>query len=55
MLHTVNVAEKVLKESGVKLRKGRKRAALSDFNSSAFKKGKEDSKSINLNQRAIGS
>ena len=37
------------------LLKGRKRAALSDFNSSAFKKGKEDSKSIILNQRAIGS
>ena len=54
VLHTASVAEKVLKASGIKLHAGRKRASLSDFNHGAWKKGKEDAKSINLNQRAIG-
>ena len=54
VLHTANLAEEVLKASGVKLHAARKRAKLSDFNHGAFAKGKEDAASINLNQRAIG-
>jgi len=50
--HREKVAEQVLKENGVKLSKGRKRKAI-DFDHRSYHKGIEDSREIDINQRAI--
>ena len=50
--HREKVAEQVLKENGIKLSKGRKRKAI-DFDHRSYRKGIEDSKEIDINQRAI--
>ena len=53
VVHTNRVAEKVLADSGIKLRKARKRKRLSDWNADAFAQGEEDAKKIKLDQREI--
>ncbi len=53
VVHSSKIAEDVLKGNGIKLKKGKKRKVLSEFNVGAYKQGKKDSKLINLNQRTI--
>ncbi|CAB9503856.1 expressed unknown protein [Seminavis robusta] len=50
--HGEKVAEDVLKEHEIKLRTGRKRKAI-NFDRKSFRKGIEDSKEIDINQRAL--
>ena len=50
--HREKVAEKVLKDNDIKVRKGRKRSAIC-FDRNSYRKGVEDSKEIDINQRAI--
>ena len=50
--HKEKVAEKVLEDEGIKLSKGRKRKAI-DFDHRSYRQGIEDSKEIDINQRAI--
>lgn len=47
------IQSKVLEEEGIKLSSGRKLKRLSRFDRSSFQKGEEDSKQIDLKQRAI--
>jgi hypothetical protein len=50
--HSKKVAEKVLEEEGIKLNNGRQRKAI-QFDIAAHRQGVEDSKEIDINQRAI--
>jgi len=50
--HNEKIAEEVLKEHDIKLKSGRKRKAI-DFDRHSYDKGIEDSKEIDMNQRAI--
>ena len=50
--HNKKIAEEVLKEHDIKLSKGRKRKAI-DFDCRSYNQGIEDSKEIDMNQRAI--
>ena len=50
--HQEKVAEKVLKDNGIKLHSGRKRKRIA-WDHASYKKGILDSKEIDLNQRAI--
>ena len=50
--HSKKIAEEVLKEKGIKLSSARRRAAI-NFDHQSFKQGIEDSKEIDINQRAI--
>ena len=48
-----NVAKQVLEKHSLKLRKGRTYRSRAAFDHAAFAKGKEDSKNIDLDRRAI--
>jgi hypothetical protein len=50
--HREKIAEEVLKEKGIKLSKGRKRKAIT-FDWNSYQTGIEDSKEIDINQRAL--
>jgi hypothetical protein len=50
--HREKIAEEVLKEKGIKLRSGRKRKAIT-FDWNSYRTGIEDSKEIDINQRAL--
>ena len=50
--HNEKIAEEVLKEHDIKLKSGRRRTAI-DFDPDSYEKGIEDSKEIDMNQRAI--
>ena len=50
--HREKVAEDVLKDNGIKLVSSRKRKAI-NFDRRSYRKGMEDAKEIDLNQRAI--
>jgi len=50
--HNKKIAEEVLIEHDIKLKKGRKRKAI-DFDCRSYNQGIEDSKEIDMNQRAI--
>jgi len=50
--HNEKIAEEVLKEHDIKLKSGRKRKEI-DFDRHSYDKGIEDSKEIDMNQRAI--
>ena len=52
--HTEKVAESFLKEAGVKLSKKKHSYTQSAFRRASYDKGKEDSKTIDINQRSIG-
>ena len=53
VVHQEEVAEEVLKKADIKVRKGKSYASRAGFDSSAYRKGKEDSKMIDLDRRAI--
>ena len=53
VVHTAAVSETVLQKAGVKLKGGRKRAALVEHNASAFAQGKKDAAQINLEQGVL--
>jgi Protein of unknown function (DUF2786) len=50
--HGEKVAAEVLEAIGIKLRNGRKRKSI-QFDSNSFRQGVEDSKEVDINQRAI--
>jgi len=50
--HSEKIAEEVLKDNDIKLSKGRKRKAIL-MDRSSYRQGVEDSKEIDINQRAI--
>ena len=50
--HREKIAEEVLKEQGIKVRSGRKRKAIT-FDWKSYQTGIEDSKEIDINQRAL--
>ena len=50
--HNQKVAEEVLEEQGIKLSSGRKRKPI-QFDNQSYRKGIEDSREIDINQRAI--
>mmetsp|Transcript_15202 Transcript_15202/g.28365 ORF Transcript_15202/g.28365 Transcript_15202/m.28365 type:complete len:105 (+) Transcript_15202:3144-3458(+) len=50
--HNKAIAESVLKKGDIKLKAGRKKVKI-NRNSSSYVKGKEDSKEIDLDQKAI--
>ena len=51
--HNEKVAEQVLKEHNISLTTGRRRSSAFCFDNRSYKKGIEDAKEIDLNQRAI--
>ena len=57
VLHSENIPDRVLKDlkekKGIKIKKGGKFQPLKEGNPTAYKKGVEDGKEINLNQRTI--
>ena len=53
VLHQEKVAETVLKTAGIKVNKGKRIAPRAGFDETAYDKGKEDSKMIDLDRRAI--
>lgn len=50
--HNEKIAEEVLEEQGIKLSSGRKRKPI-QFDNQSYRKGIEDSREIDINQRAI--
>ncbi|GMH46434.1 hypothetical protein TrRE_jg10877 [Triparma retinervis] len=53
VVHQEKVAEKVLEEENIKLKSGRTRVKRARVDMKAYGKGKEDSRNINLDRRAI--
>jgi hypothetical protein len=51
--HQERVAKQVLKENNIKIRKAVKRKEISAFDHRSYHKGVEDSKEIDINQRAL--
>lgn len=54
VVHQANVAEAVLKTADIKLSKASAYAKRAGFDANAYRKGREDSRNIDLDRRALG-